>query len=124
MKGGFACLIMPYLARAFDARLTLAVLCSLAFTACRLRKPLKVRRRLKFPTYPERAYSEVAALTISIWYPDDAMVELEPIGPSERLDRRGAKASFTETWFLLEHRYPKRSEVSGKSVQEIVSHLE
>lgn len=78
----------------------------------------------KFPTYPERAYNEVAGLTISIWYPDDEMVELEPIGPSERLSRRGDQASFTETWFLLDQPFPQRSAVSGVQVEGIVKRLE
>ena len=60
----------------------------------------------RFPTYPNRVYNEVAGLTISIWYPKDRRVELEPIGPRERL-RPGESASFTETWELLPHSFPK-----------------
>lgn len=71
----------------------------------------------RFPTYPDRAYNEVAGLTISIWYPDREMVELEPIGPRERLEKLGDQASFTETWFLLESAFP----VSGRVVPEEVS---
>ncbi|GAB5401792.1 MAG: hypothetical protein Aurels2KO_00230 [Aureliella sp.] len=55
----------------------------------------------RFPVYPRRAYNEVAGLTISVWYPDDAMVELEPIGPAERLEL-AQSASFTETWNFLD----------------------
>ena len=39
----------------------------------------------RFPADPDRVYNEVAGLTMSIWYPDRPMVELEPIGPRERL---------------------------------------
>lgn len=63
----------------------------------------------RFPTYPDRVYNEVAGLTMSIWYPDRPMCELEPIGPRERL-APGQSASFTETWWLLPHRYPKDSQ--------------
>ena len=59
----------------------------------------------RFPTYPDRVYNEVAGLTMSIWYPDGPMCELEPIGPRERL-APGDSASFTETWWLLPHAFP------------------
>ncbi|MEZ6061490.1 MAG: hypothetical protein R3C19_14185 [Planctomycetaceae bacterium] len=36
----------------------------------------------RFRTFPDRVYNEAAGLTISVWYPDNAMVELEPIGPA------------------------------------------
>jgi hypothetical protein len=63
----------------------------------------------QFPADPDRAYNEVAGLTMSIWYPDRPMVELEPIGPRERL-RPGESASFTETWLLTAFPYPREGE--------------
>jgi len=39
----------------------------------------------KYATFPDRVYNEAADLTISIWYPDGPMCELEPIGPRQRL---------------------------------------
>jgi hypothetical protein len=60
----------------------------------------------QFPTYPNRVYNEVAGLTMSIWYPDRPMCELEPIGPREKL-APGRSASFTETWWLLPQAFPK-----------------
>lgn len=63
----------------------------------------------RFETYPDRVYNEVAGLTISVWYPQPSQtpaVELEPIGPRERL-QPGESASFTEHWWLLEHPFPK-----------------
>ena len=59
----------------------------------------------RFRTFPDRAYNEFAALTISVWYPDGEMVELEPIGPAEDL-APGDQASFSEDWWLLPHDYP------------------
>lgn len=59
----------------------------------------------RFLTYPDRAYNEFAALTISVWYPDGDMVELEPIGPAENL-KPGQRASFTEEWWLLPREFP------------------
>lgn len=63
----------------------------------------------RFPTYPDRVYNEAAGLTVSIWYPPDRRVELEPIGPRERL-KPGQSASFTEDWHLLSFEYPKADE--------------
>ena len=63
-------------------------------------------RSSSISTFPNRVYNEVAGLTISIWYPDAEMCELEPIGPRERLTP-GESASFTETWSLLPHKYPQ-----------------
>jgi hypothetical protein len=63
----------------------------------------------RFAVDPDRVYSEAAGLTTSVWYPPGARIELEPIGPRERL-APGEKASFTEEWLLLEHPYPKPGE--------------
>ena len=59
----------------------------------------------RFKTFPSRVYNEAAGLTISVWYPDSDMVELEPIGPRERL-KQGESGSFTEEWYLLPHKFP------------------
>jgi hypothetical protein len=63
----------------------------------------------QFPVDPDRVYNEVAGLTVSIWYPDGPMVELEPIGPRERL-KPGDEAPFTETWYLLPHPFPAQGQ--------------
>ena len=75
----------------------------------------------RFPTYPDRVYNEVAGLTISIWYPDRPMCELEPIGPRERL-APGESASFTETWELFKHEFPQAAnEVDVAKIVERVT---
>lgn len=61
----------------------------------------------RFPTYPDRVYNEAAGLTLSVWYPTGPQIELEPIGPRERL-KSGESASFTEDWWLLSHPFPKK----------------
>lgn len=77
----------------------------------------------RFRTYPDRAYNELAALTVSVWYPKQEMVELEPIGPAEDL-QPGERASFTEEWWLLPHQFPSAAEdfkypaVKSKVLQE------
>jgi hypothetical protein len=63
----------------------------------------------RFPTYPDRVYNEAAGLTLSVWYPPGPRIELEPIGPRERL-KPGESASFTEDWWLLRHPFPKAGE--------------
>jgi hypothetical protein len=63
----------------------------------------------RFPAYPDRVYNEAAGLTLSVWCPKGKMIELEPIGPRERL-RPGESASFTEEWWLLPHPFPKKGE--------------
>lgn len=60
----------------------------------------------RFRADPDRVYNEAAGLTISIWYPDNDMVELEPIGPRERI-RPGESASFTEEWWLGPMPFPR-----------------
>ncbi len=59
----------------------------------------------RWPTFPKKPYNEMAGLTLSIWYPDSAMCELEPIGPQEIL-KPGDKASFTEDWWVAEQKFP------------------
>lgn len=55
----------------------------------------------RFRTYPDRVYNEAAGLTLSVWYPTGPRIEIEPIGPRERL-RPGESAAFTEDWWLLD----------------------
>ena len=58
-----------------------------------------------WPTFPKKPYNEMAGLTLSIWYPDGPMCELEPIGPQEIL-KPGGKASFTEDWWVTAQEFP------------------
>lgn len=60
----------------------------------------------KYQTFPNRVYNEAAGLTISIWYPDGPMCELEPIGPREKL-APGEASAFTEHWWLHPNPYPE-----------------
>jgi hypothetical protein len=74
----------------------------------------------RFPVQPERPYNEVAGLTMSIWYPNGPMCELEPIGPREKLEL-GRSASFTETWYLLPHPFPKNEQtLAPRSIADFV----
>jgi len=74
----------------------------------------------RYPVYPDRPYGELAGLTISIWYYQDQMCELEPIGPKENI-LPGGEASFTEDWWLLPYTYPKDgSDVDLQAIDALV----
>ena len=74
----------------------------------------------RYPVYSDRPYGELAGLTISIWYYQDQMCELEPIGPKENI-QPGGEASFTEDWWLLPYSYPKDgSDLDLKAIDELV----
>lgn len=63
----------------------------------------------RFATDPDRVYNEAAGLTLSVWYPEGPQIELEPIGPRERL-APGERAAFTEEWWLVEYPFPAEGE--------------
>jgi hypothetical protein len=74
----------------------------------------------RFATFPDRVYNEAAGLTLSVWYPAGPRIELEPIGPRERLEP-GRSASFTEEWYLLKHPFPKPgTQIDLKALDEQV----
>ena len=76
----------------------------------------------RYKTYPDRAYNEMAALTISIWYKDDEVCELEPIGPKENITP-GQSTRFTEDWWLLPHPFPADgTDVDLNAVTDLVEH--
>lgn len=73
----------------------------------------------RFPVYPDRVYAEMAGLTISIWYYQNEMCELEPIGPREILVP-GESATFAEQWGLMPFEFPNAAaEVDLEAIREI-----
>ena len=76
----------------------------------------------RFKTFPDRVYNEAAGLTVSVWYPNGDMIELEPIGPRERLEP-GRSAGFTEEWWLTEMKFPEDRNVDLKSFKSSVDKL-
>ena len=76
----------------------------------------------RFATYPDRVYNEAAGLTISVWYPPGPRVELEPIGPRERL-APGQSAAFTEHWSLVPFEFPHAGKLDLKAVDLTVRRL-
>lgn len=76
----------------------------------------------RFATYPDRVYNEAAGLTMSVWYPEGPRVELEPIGPRERL-APGESASFTEFWSLISFEFPVQGDIDLAKVSSVVRTL-
>ncbi|MBC8290717.1 MAG: DUF4380 domain-containing protein [Planctomycetes bacterium] len=76
----------------------------------------------RFATFPDRVYNEAAGLTMSVWYPEDRRVELEPIGPREKL-APGESASFTEHWSLMPFEFPGERDIDLKKVSSLVNRL-
>ena len=76
----------------------------------------------EYQTFPGRVYNEMAGLTISIWYKDDVVCELEPIGPMEELDP-GESASFTEVWSLESYEFPKDRRVDLSKIEQTVQSM-
>jgi hypothetical protein len=75
----------------------------------------------RFATYPDRVYNEAAGLTLSVWYPAGPRIELEPIGPRERL-APGQSAAFTEGWYLLDFPFPAAGEtIDLAQLREVVA---
>jgi hypothetical protein len=68
-------------------------------------------------------YGEMAAVPLSIWYFENKVVELEPMGPWKWIDPKG-ESSFSETWHLLSYNYPKNKEVDVMKINAIVKALD
>jgi len=67
-------------------------------------------------------YGEMAAVPLSIWYKDEIVAELEPIGPWEWIDPQ-KETSFSETWHLLPYKYPVNKEVNVEDINSKVKAL-
>lgn len=68
-------------------------------------------------------YGEMAAVPLSIWYFENKVAELEPMGPWEWIDPKG-ESSFSETWHLLPYNYPENKEVDVAKINAKVTALE
>jgi hypothetical protein len=78
----------------------------------------------RFETYPDRVYNEAAGLTLSVWYPEGPRIELEPIGPRERL-APGERASFIEDWYLTTFPFEKSADaIDLQKLREIVGQFD
>jgi hypothetical protein len=73
----------------------------------------------KFTVYPDKIYGEMAANNVSIWYKENQVCEIEPIGPWERI-APGESISFTENWWLFNFTYPGNKKVNLNEIQKFL----
>ena len=73
----------------------------------------------RFPAFGDRAYGEMAGNSVSIWYKEDLVCEIEPIGPWETIEP-GKSASFTEDWWLFDYAYPEDKRVELGDLQAFI----
>jgi hypothetical protein len=77
----------------------------------------------RFATFPGRMYGDIVAPTVSVWYYEHLLCELEPIGPEERL-APGESASYTEEWWVVPHKFPaQRAALDPAEIAEIVRQI-
>jgi hypothetical protein len=74
----------------------------------------------KFPIYTERIYGEMSAANACIYYNKEVLCEIEPIGPMETI-KPGEEASFTETWYLYDFKYPIDKLVDHSKIAAIIN---
>lgn len=77
----------------------------------------------KYTIYPDLSYGDVVGSTASIWYQKDQVCEIEPMGPSVLINV-GEYQSFTEHWYLFEHKYPEDQKVDLDILKGIVESCE
>ncbi|MFW5870339.1 MAG: hypothetical protein ACOCVL_01600 [Candidatus Sumerlaeota bacterium] len=59
----------------------------------------------RYPVDIRGEYGDVENMTISLYYPDHRLCELEPIGPMQTL-KPGQETTFSEDWWLLDFPFP------------------
>lgn len=67
-------------------------------------------------------YGEMAAVPLSIWYKDEIVAELEPIGPWEWI-KPNSSSSYSEVWHLMPYQYPQNKEVDIEDINARVKAL-
>jgi hypothetical protein len=77
----------------------------------------------KFEIYPDRVYGDLAGNTASIWYYEDMICEIEPIGPLETIPP-GGSASFTEHWYLFDYNFPPEGNVDLGGIRARIESLD
>ena len=76
----------------------------------------------KFEIFPDKIYGEMTGATVSLWYNEEGICEIEPIGPWEWIEP-GESVFFTENWFLLDFNYPENKEVDLNKITKIIEKL-
>jgi len=76
----------------------------------------------KFEANENAIYGDMMNNQVSIWYYKDEKCEIEPIGPLETI-LPGEIVSFTENWWLLEHKYPADKKLNLQKIKTILKTL-
>jgi len=71
--------------------------------------------------YPSKIYGEATGASISVWYNGDEMVELEPIGPVEKI-YPGQSISFTEKWSLYPYKMPIERNINPREIERFLKY--
>jgi len=76
----------------------------------------------KFKANDNKTYGDVLSNQVSIWYFKEEKCEIEPIGPLETI-LPGKTVSYTEDWWLMEHKYPEDKKTNLTELNEIIQML-
>lgn len=76
----------------------------------------------KFKANDNKTYGDVLSNQVSIWYYKEEKCEIEPIGPLETI-LPGKTVSYTEDWWLMEHKYPEDKKTNLTEINEIIRKL-
>lgn len=76
----------------------------------------------KFKANENKIYGDVLSNQVSIWYYQEEKCEIEPIGPLESI-LPGKTVSYTEDWWLMEHRYPEDKKINLNEINKIIRKL-
>ncbi len=69
-----------------------------------------------------REYGEMTASPLSVYYKQEILAELEPIGPWQLIQPK-SNASYSETWDLLPYNYPQDKVVDIENINAKVNEL-
>jgi hypothetical protein len=76
----------------------------------------------KFEVFDDKVYGEMTGATVSIWYNNEGICEIEPIGPWEWI-QPGKSISFVENWYIVDYKYPKNKKANLEEIRKIISEL-
>ena len=76
----------------------------------------------KFEVFEDKKYGEMTAATVSLWYNEEGICEIEPIGPWEWI-QPDKNISFTENWYLLDYNYPEDKMADLNEIKTIIKKL-
>jgi len=73
----------------------------------------------KFEVFPDKVYAEMTACTMSVWFSEDQIVEIEPMGPWEWIEA-GESSSFVEEWYLVDFESKQTTDAILEKVEQMI----